>query len=75
MCFNVFIYLTTLSSNMKQSNCLRLFHIKGSDSSFRATQSLKIQEAGWGHTTLFSTFWEIFSTIDHCTSFHRSNKA
>lgn len=59
---------------MKQSNCFRLFHIKGSDSSFQAAQSLKIQEAGWGHTTPFSTFGEIFSAIDHCTSFHRSTK-
>lgn len=55
MRFNMFIYLTTLSSNMKQSNCFRLFHIKGSDSSFRAAQSLKNSGGRLGpHNSIFN---------------------
>lgn len=68
----MFSYLTSLStdsiSNTKQLKALAL---KGQPFFFSA-QVKKFRRQGQGHRAPSETFREIFSAIDHCSSFHRA---
>lgn len=61
MRFNMFIYLTTLCSNMKQSNCFRLFHIKGKPFIFPSGAKFKKFRRQAGATQLHFQPSETFS--------------